>query len=149
MIKIVYCSVCGKLLTTIERNCAYCGRPLCKDHYINKLCPAHASMVNLKDANTLQAHKRGSLIAYICLCPVITISALFSVIGLLAKEPTETGRMMALISPVVCIVALIVLIAINKHATKMIDKTMTHVDASNQPVPSVLTSSILPALPWC
>ncbi len=131
MIKIVYCSVCGKLLPGIERNCAYCGCPLCKEHYINKLCPAHVNMVNPNDASRLHAQKSGSIGTYLCLCPVIGMSGMFTTFGLLADEPTEVGKMMTWVSIVAFIVSLAALIAINKHLSKKIDQVMAHVDAGN------------------
>lgn len=133
MIRIVHCSVCGKQLQGIERNCSYCGKPLCRKHCINGLCPDHQHTMTAKQSRQIDRQSNSLLWVVICACSIGGFAFFFGIVGLIWGEDKTFG----IVSMAIFVVVVIGTILIHRRNSRRTDEIHTEIKRDQQQLVSI------------
>jgi len=128
MVRIDYCSICGKMLHGIVRNCSYCARILCRKHCVNGLCPDHQHTMTAKQSKQLGQQTNSSIWLIICACPIGLFSLMFGIFGLIWGD----GLTFGLVSMSIFVVVIIVTVLILRRNSRRIDNIHTEINQDRQ-----------------
>ena len=118
MIRIVYCSACGKMIQGVEHNCSYCGCSLCRRCCKNGLCPDHQHTMTAEQALKIKNKSQSSIWVIICGCWIGAFALMFGIFGLLWGD----DKLFGIISMVVFVLTVLGVILYNRRSSKKIDE---------------------------
>ncbi len=136
MIRIVYCSVCGKMIHGIERNCNYCLKPLCRKHCVNGLCPDHQHTMTTKQSKQLGQQTNVTLWIFLCACPIGAFALMFGIFGLMWGD----GKTFGIVSMAIFVVVVIVSIIILRRSSRRVDDVHAEIEQYRQQQVSICPS---------